>query len=461
MNRWSLTTMSGLVLTATFTLAGTKASTAPPHLEDEINPDRPECPHNYVKIGRPKEVELANGPPISAPATMYGTNLPAISSIPEFNDCQRIVLESGHDYGPLMSVFASDRLGQVRFAKGTTSEYRAIAAVQVLNYALAYYYRPLGIKPLFNCLYLWGYPGQFHARMVWKQTDIDCAPVLDTARIGPGTTLGVIEAPEGALSNISDYPAAARWEWDSEHRIQYIGLRCGAAWCQVGPADGTGRAAFNPTTSYIDPPTVRPSTDAALGAARVRAVKGWYDEQQLAYVTKVDGKPVAKVSGVHGWVFPAPQLAKYERLADFTEFRPVAYVALEATDATQATLSTLEYYKAKFNYDVVPRGSPLSEMTEIAVCSAAWEACFPNPRLTPAMPPCATPILRGDATASRWWARLRSRATHNDVYRCVTRRTHNPVPNDMPASARWRWLASDETTWDYCMSGCCETEGHY
>lgn len=458
MNRHSVTTLSGLVLTAAFTLATSTAPSIRPPTRQELSPDRPECPHEYGKIKAPDSTELVNGTIIPAPAMLYGTAFPSTSDIPEFNDCQRIILESGSRYGPLMSVFASDRLGQLRFSKADETDTYAVAAVQVLNYSRGFYYRPLGIGPLFNCLYLWGYSGNWHAKMVSRGVDNSCSPRIDLSSIAGGTTLAVIEAPAGAFTNRSDYPAAARWEWDRRNNIQYIGLRCGPGWCQVGRADAAGNPAFAPAGPYIAAPT-----DAARGADRVRSIKGWYDEQRLAIVKPTTGGGfVAEVSGVTGWVFPAPDLVRHTQFDHFKSFIPVAYVALETMLESDPAV---KYYKDKFNYDVVPRGSALSRMTEIALCYGSWKSCagwsLPDPALKAS---CGGPAAfaavasKGD---KRWWARLTSRVTSSVIFRCVTRRTHDPAPNDMPASARWRWLARDETTWDYCMSGCCETEGFH
>jgi hypothetical protein len=44
------------------------------------------------------------------------------------------------------------------------------------------------------------------------------------------------------------------------------------------------------------------------------------------------------------------------------------------------------------------------------------------------------------------------------MYRCVTRRDHKAEVSFIPATARWRWLALDETTWTLCDVGCCEKD---
>ena len=49
------------------------------------------------------------------------------------------------------------------------------------------------------------------------------------------------------------------------------------------------------------------------------------------------------------------------------------------------------------------------------------------------------------------------------MYRCDIRRDHSgnaQTARLVIPTARWRWLAADETIWEYCAAaGCCETQG--
>lgn len=452
MNHWSISAVSGLVLTGAFAFVASSRPRPQYHPSEFIDANRPECPHSYDTIPAPAEQEIVNGPMVPVPAILIGGVFSLASRIPEFNDCQRIILESGDRYGPLMSVFASDVLGHVRFAKGASTETRAIAAVQVLNYAPGFYYKPLGIGPLFNCLYLAGYPGQWRAVMVQMREVNTCEPTRNIGSITGGTPLAVIEAPSPTqFQHDYDVPAAARWGWDGTNNVQYIGLRCGTAWCHVGPADHDGRPGFIPERAYISP---------AAATDRVRSVLGWYDVQRLGMVRNVSGRTEIQVSGVTGYVFPAPDLAKHPTPQDFPRFIPVAYVALETTSPTDPAVA---YYKRKFNYDVLRHGSPLDRMTELALCYGSWKSCGAN--LSTSWVVRASCVRAGGfdvlvtSTDKHWWALLTSRLSRPPIVRCVTQRLHDPVPDNMPATTRWRWIATDETTWDYCTSGCCETEG--
>src|SRR6185295_11680520 len=111
---------------------------------------------------------------------------------------------------------------------------------------------------------------------------VQCPRVANPSSFPPGRTtqLAVVLSPLGVFGTPSEIPAVARWEWDAARKVQYIGLRCGIDWCNIGPASPGGAALFTPADPYIAPPT----TGAPMAADRVRAVKGWYDQQRLALI---------------------------------------------------------------------------------------------------------------------------------------------------------------------------------
>src|SRR5207245_9510779 len=99
-------------------------------------------------------------------------------------------------------------------------------------------------------------------------------------------------------ANDAAYPPVARWDWDPAHHEQYIGIKCGVAWCEVGsqqfaPAPAlTAGPSFDPVTGFT----------ATTGSDHVYTIKGWYDEQQLA-VPAGDG---LAPGACHGVLMPKP-----------------------------------------------------------------------------------------------------------------------------------------------------------
>jgi Big-like domain-containing protein len=306
-------------------------------------------------------------------------------------------------------------------------------------------YPPLGIGPNFNCLHLYfNATGNLSAKMVQVDGagDNACSSAVDP-KVPGGMQLHVIRT--AGLGN-GDYPAVARWDWDSVNNQQYIGIKCGAAWCEIG---ASGVRPFTVSASHAPEGTTVP---------RVLAVKGWYDEQFLAI--KRDGQMVP--SGLKGIVIPDPDLAAKHQ-ADFANgWVPVAYVGL---DATSAEPDAAKYYKEKFNFDAVPAQLPLTRMNMLSLCYGTRSHCrVPRPIFPPAKgcgPDQKLPFIW---SIKRVWVKLESASKDKVMYRCVTRRDHLADVTAYgiltPATTRWRWLASDETTWDYCdVAGCCETNG--
>jgi hypothetical protein len=437
--------------------------------------ERPECPHTWPDTITLKIEERGNVSSIAA-GEVPGPTFPS-RNIPEFNDCQRIILPANQvtdstsyggppaRYGPLMALFADERLGKLDSLVAATDS--VFAAVQVFNYAPGFRYHPLEIFPLYNCLYLWGEPTQRKARMVARGVEPHCPPrpvaVLDTSH----PRLRVVEAARGVFTSPNDYPVTARWEWDPTTNTQYISVRCGDRTCFVGrPRQGT-IPQFRPDDSYIPVPT----TGTPSANDRVRYIPGWYDRQRLAMETRAGLVP----SGVVGWVFPSPELGSRHWPAYRDTFLVVGHIALEADGVDAPGVS---YYKRKFNYDVVRRGTPLRMMTELSLCLGTDASCgVPDGERIALAASCRqvhqeTRDLTGPASAggvvqqsnttlldpsARWFARVRSPATRRTMFRCVTRRVDPHVTTiGIPATTRWRWLATDETTWDFCGSGCCE-----
>jgi len=306
-------------------------------------------------------------------------------------------------------------------------------------------YSPLGIGPNFNCLYLYfDASGNLSAKMVkvGGAGDGACFGGADPNTL-VGTPLSVIRSAGLA---VDDYPPVARWDWDPVNNLQYIGIKCGAAWCEIGSREAHP---FTVSASHVP---------AGGSAPRVLAVKGWYDEQFLAI--KNDARQWIP-SGLKGMVIPDPNLAsKHE--ADFAAgWVPVAYVGL---DTMSGATAAAKYYKQKFNFDPVHAQLPLSRMNTLSLCYGTRSHCGVPIPTNPAIgcgPDQKLPFIW---FIRRVWVKLESASRDRVLYRCVTRRDNLAAVTALgistPATTRWRWLALDETTWAYCdVAGCCETNG--
>lgn len=411
------------------------------------HPGRPECPHDWdFKRGQLPAV----GP---------------VADIPEYNDCQRFIVEDGGErrYDELYAIFAilddttralaapdmpmvreqtidnavlmdtagvmdsssaSDTLQQIRVSQGNDT----IAVAEI--YAEGQY-EPLGIASVFSCLILTGPGPRWSARMVpVVSAEVDCREVRpDSGKI---LTVHTVEVASHAS------PLVARWDWDDDNGKQYMIVRCGRTmWCEVGDSDLL--------------PTSPPSADPGLPATRY--VKGWYDQQYLA-TTDEDGRTVP--TRILGTIYPDTDLDQRNAVAEFERpmWVPVSRVSLEVPEnPTALELQALDDYKANLNFVPTKPGAgqdPDGRLNTIYLRQGDLHTVLPA-TLT-----AADQERVAECPASQWWAMIVSAETPPDtVYRCVTRREH-PSGFHVPGTARWRWLASDETTWQRCPQGCCE-----
>jgi len=350
-------------------------------------------------------------------------------------------------YGPsLLAVFASDRLGSMSFDPPPGDS--VVAAAEVLNYSTSFAYAPLGIKPYFNCLYLFGSPGSLRARMFpVANNESQCQRGYAPTSI-PGQELAVRDIRVPGFEKPGDYPSVARWDWDATAGVQYIGLRCGAAWCEVGPGKSEDPASPAFTSSS-------PYANSATGSAegRVRGIKGWYDEQLLA----IDSAGESRLTGLRGDVFPDTSLATLTEPMLDGQWHAVSHIALRQPE-TGTLVKVLEQYRTKFNLDPVPFGSSLKDMNHVLLCYGTISSCsVPATATLSMMQSCGKVALGSAKTNKRYWAQITSKLRPS-MYRCMTPRSHAGV-GFIPSTARWRWLARDETTWRWCPAGCCEVNG--
>ena len=382
--------------------------------------ERPECPHDSVTWR-----DTLGVPHSYAQIPLSGE----ISSIPEFHDCQRFIR---HDwsYDSLYAIYAAFHLESLPCGLSCGGQAGAVAvpAATILSYGGTYDY--LGIKTGFSCLFLWD-PPQWKAVMIYQYDNPDCRsrPSMNPPpTYAKQLSVHVLQPQTAPPFRDREYPPVARWDWDPNTSQQYIGIRCGLAWCEVGdpsPPDAPGTGAMYPPTLPFDPvPGFIPSSASAKA---VSWVKGWYDAQPLAFRVSSPPPGALKVrpSGPVEFVVPNPVLGDLQQANFASKWVHVAWAFMAAD------------YRSKLSYR--------KGRNKISLCYGTSTHCG-----ILRLPRCA--IITGLKPA--WWAK--TQLPDGGVrFNCVTWRSY-PAGIDVPGTVRWRWQSEDETNWVKCPSGCCE-----
>ena len=382
-------------------------------------PTRPECPQDTFLVTLTPPHEQG-----ATPVTFTSVPLAGVQShVPEFNDCQRFIL-SNDRYGPMVAIFAAGRLDTLyQDPVQIVEREQASASAEILSYDGDY--PPLHIRTGFNCLYLWRVcSSSWNAAM--QPVDLDAGACLKPPQSGrPLLPLDVRVISDPKLRDV-DYPPVARWDWDYERKQQYIGIRCGAAWCEVGAPGFISSRRHRADT--LPNPEAMPDKGTMSPNEKVRTVqvKGWYDEQRLAIPATVGNAGLATQQAL-GTAIPHPQLGLLSTVDDFSEWRPVATLILHAA---------IPAYKSKLALDTGPN--------TVHFCAGTAASCE--------VPETAATGCDPDSRGVRWWARIKTESGEVS-YRCVKRRLHPGI--EIPATARWRWAPDDEKTWIRCPEGCC------
>ena len=395
----------------------------------------PECPKSgdYTAEFTRKDFQFATP----------GTGLLSIAGkrthIPEYHDCQKLIGDSAgvRTYLTRVAVFSADDLQQktARIDKIRDSVARSRLEARLATggdsifvvgeiYAPDGDYPQLGIKRYFNCLFLYPAnkpPSYLEANVVPVGTnEVQCKSIPHTSS---GTILEVHRTEFGDIKHVPD---VARWDWDATHKTEYIGVGCHTAWCDIGPSG------FTSSSPHASPPMPPGSPQMA--------VKGWYDEQTLAFPT-ASGVTVGTVTGTF---VPMSDLGDQDGTPgkNFEKFKPVATVALDGGSTV---------YFDKLN--LAP--SPITAMTDtVYLCHGTWAHC--------AVADVAFQPKCGVGTDPNWWAKIVSpkpgggTPPMSTAYFCITRRQHPGMK--IPGVVRWRWAIKDETMWIGCIQGCCEVE---
>ena len=424
--------MRALGIGATFALCAV-ASACPPGPGTTLT-QLPECPTGGVWstffAGAYREIGTGPG---TSPGEIPLSGM--ITDIPEFNDCQRFLVRQSSTmvFDSLFAIFA--RLGLDSMEVDTSGTLTGAGIIPMATiYSFHSAYPQLGIEADFNCLYFihsTTAKSGYEARIVPVQTN---AAKCLTSPTASGTPLQVDRVlMTGA--DVYDYPPVARWDWDSTAETQFIGIRCGRAWCEVRARES--RSALASTPRY--------TRSGSVLYRRAVEIKGWHDEQRLA-VPPAPGAPAATPSGIVATLIP-DTLLDHDPVsvpAGSTRYNAswvrVASVALSAPPGI---------YASKFN--LVQSAAP-DPVNTVYFCygpltSSGHSPCFSATQKIPNCP-----------SGGQWWARIEANPAYPQFY-CVTRRPH---PNfKIPGIVRWRWTLHDDTMWVRCLDGCCQVQPHH
>jgi hypothetical protein len=398
----------------------------------------------------------------------------SIANIPEFHDCQRFIRRDRDGklaYDSLYAIFASFRLNNLLNDLDSSKDSIVVNGgirVPIVPVATVFsdhqYYLPLGIRDGFSCLLLYRLPGpeNWGAKMIpLGLPDSNCFSAKSDIQ---GTTLQVRASSASGLTE-DDYPLAARWDWDTVSLVQYIGIKCGAAWCQIGK-----KSTFDTSASYSGPPlpfkplgeTVwtpmsgapgRPITDSER--RRVTEIRGWYDQQLL------DSGGSYKPTSHLGTLVPNPHI-----------------------DGLKASPDAYQSRWVQVGFAVVTRGAYKWDykqlVNEVSLCHGTANNCHVDENQHPERP--STMVLRSCENGERpvWWAAVMPLRVYTNTqgaafipdgkpkFFCLLETSHKAQLDDLkarfpdmvsriPGTARWRWLLNDAGSWHGCIEASCCT----
>jgi hypothetical protein len=322
----------------------------------------------------------------------------SIASIPEFHDCQRLIVHvaavkgraASLEYGPLVGVWASASLNDW---EESDFDKQAIPTVELVNYNNVEY-PDLGIGPGYNCLYLRSHGSAWVAGMKKQDRSNACPSITEPefSALAPLTVIRTSPRPEHKDS----IPPVARWDWDPVHERHYIGVKCARAWCEVGKAPVGNSSTYPPNSA-------------------TQHIKGWYDEQRLALLPSGRLTP-----GNQARIIPEPGLDT------LTADNFHCNAPCDRSKGWVAVASALYNNAADPDYAQKMNLRP-GIRAQIALRS------------------------RDSLGTVLWQARIISQK--DTVYKKVLRVDHHGFK--IPGTARWFWRENDEVMWIKCLAGCC------
>lgn len=264
----------------------------------------------------------------------------SVADVTGYHDCQPLVriadsrvAPSDWSYGPITKLWAVQELGSYTEGEFARAAAPGLPVAVITMEESSVGYPELGIENQEQCLYLRGGGSE------WTAAVAQCARRDDTPA-GPMVQLDVF-ADRSAGTSPADYPPVVRWDSDSAGSVPYMGVRCGAAWCEIGP-DG-----------------FQPSGEGCDGRA-----KGFCDEQILA--VERNGRLVP-ARGMRAILQPVPGVDELSH-DEFDDWIEVATV--------RVTGAGHPAYREKFNYHP---GVNTIFIRHVDGDAAGWQAMIVSP----------------------------------------------------------------------------------
>lgn len=340
----------------------------------------------------------------------------AFFDIPEYHDEGRLPIGGGR-LGPMAYIYASPFLGTFSrkaqiFEHGKPGALAVIVSVE-RNVSIPNAYRDLGLDNGINCVWLQARSptptAPFDAWVTTAPDETACDEKETTTLRGP---FAVVEVQEAAFSRPSDYPPVARFAEDVSGR-PVLAFKCLNAFCEVRRNHGQAQVRA--------PRTLPNPIDNTNGLHRVRAVKGWHDEQELA-LRQAGGDWVS--SGVRASIVPDTGILNYDSAAFHDVWIPAANIVIHSP------LTSGKYYdwglRTGQNHVAVKFDTAVRKW--IVGIFDTFNA-GPIPGTTP---PRVT------------W-KMRERMLHKNAA--------------VPLTARFRWTVGDDGIWFPCGNSCCRSDG--
>ena len=328
----------------------------------------------------------------------------------EVHDCQRLVLISaGHDstFGPLVGLFPLDSAMNLPDVSDFDTPY-GVAVATIYNWGDFHFndqpYEPLAIEDGWQCLWLRRQADQWQAAMTYDT--IPCQSIWLEGSIVP-TNYGDIDVYATTVQPAPHLPPTARWLWDATDKVHYIGIKCGNAWCSVGPEGFT--------------PTALPNSGPAY-----RRVPGWYDAQHLAVPFGSTVKP-----GPWAAIYPAPQLWQGAQNGNLAALLAAGITVAEIEFAMPAAAAGP--YHGKFHLEAEMNGSGRD-------ISLQGRRTGTAPNFTYDWRAWSSPPMGGSPQEA-------------DTIIFIEHRAHASI-----GAVRYRWYDTDEKAWISCEYGCCTVQ---
>ena len=325
--------------------------------------------------------------------------------IPEYHDEQRLS-DGGTDYGPVAKVYAFPEAGAFNAHTNFDTKFVNVGILTITGTApLPGPYNALHLNIGANCLWLQHlHFGNGQVRW-WGAV----SPPNNVGECGNTNGQLITAVEEQPSTDPSWYPPVTRFE-EGHGRVPYVGVKCGNAWCIIGPG----------TNSALRPPSF--TGGGSIPTSPQWAVKGWFDDQTVGEPGTPSNfgiKPTVPLS-----VVPKSDLAS----KDYASFA-AGWVDVATVLVPQGVSLPDKYKDVDPGYGFVLGENTISIRIRMENGQPVWRARVRNSRF-PA-------------------------GSEHEYPHLVKWTDHSGATNFVPATARWRWNDEDEELWVRCDIGCC------